>query len=199
MGINNIEAENFITRIVHLFLKIRKVINKIESITIFFGMELELISCLLVGFFRVTSVNMERMSRDFTLFVLCCAVFFFFLVQVSLDGSTISSWAKDPMNSDVWGSLYKSVTCSLYVSSNFRLRTVAGIRSMTVHGISSPPCVIWEYRYCIDVNCASISVPVSSNYSVMWLISCGRWPTARGSWLEHVLIAKISNKFPLSW
>ena len=34
--INNSEAENFITRIVHLFRKIRKVINKIESITIFF-------------------------------------------------------------------------------------------------------------------------------------------------------------------
>ena len=52
-------------------------------------MELELISCVSVGFFRVTSVNMERMSRDLTLFVLCCAAFFFFLVQVSLDGSAI--------------------------------------------------------------------------------------------------------------
>ena len=51
-------------------------------------MELELI-CVSVGFFRVTSMNMERMSRDLTLFVLCCAAFFFFVVQVSLDGSAI--------------------------------------------------------------------------------------------------------------
>ena len=91
------------------------------------------------------------------------------------------------------------VTSSLYLSSNFRLSTVAGIRTMTLHGISSPPCVIGERRLCVDVNCASISAPLSSKYFVVRLISCGRWPTARGSWLEHVLIAKISNGFPLSW
>ena len=45
-------------------------------------MELELISCVFVDFFRVTLVNMERMSRDFTLIVLCCAALFFFLVDI---------------------------------------------------------------------------------------------------------------------
>ena len=43
----------------------------------------EPISCVFVDFFCVTSVNMKRISRDFTLFVLCFAAFFFFLVQVS--------------------------------------------------------------------------------------------------------------------
>ena len=105
-------------------------------------MELELISCIFLDFFCVTSVNMEQMSRGFTLFVLCCAVFFFFLVQVSLDGSTISSLTKDPMSSDVWGLLYKSVASSLYLSSNFWLSTVAFMRNMTLLGISSPPCVL---------------------------------------------------------
>ena len=164
-----------------------------------FWMELELISCIFLDFFCVTSVNMEQMSRGFTLFVLCCAVFFFFLVQVSLDGSTISSLTKDPMSSDVWGLLYKSVASSLYLSSNFWLSTVAFMRNMTLHGISSPPCVIGERRYYVDINCVSISVPLPSKYFVMRLISCGRWLTARGSWLEHVLIAKLSNELPISW
>ena len=96
-----------------------------------FWMELELISCVFLDSFCVTLVNMEQMSRGFTLFVLCCAVFFFFLVQVSLDGSTISSLTKDPMSSDVWGLLYKSVASSWYLSSNFWLSTHS--------------CVIWLY------------------------------------------------------
>ena len=41
---------------------------------------------------------------------------------------------KNPMNSDIWGSLYTSVTSSLYLSRNFRRSTVAGIRTMTPHG-----------------------------------------------------------------
>ena len=102
------------------------------------------------------------------------------------------------MSSDVWGSLYKYVTSSFYLSSFFRLSTVAGIRTMTLHRISSPPCVIGESRYCVDVNCTSISAPLSSKYFVIRLIYCGRSPTAPGSWLEHVLITKISNGFPLS-
>ena len=90
MGINNNETNNFITCIVHLFRRIRKVINKILIYNNGFLNELELISCVFV-FFRVIWVNMVRMSQDFTLFVLCCAAFFFFLVQVFLNGSTISS------------------------------------------------------------------------------------------------------------
>ena len=90
MGINNNETNNFITCIVHLFRRIRKVINKILIYNNGFLNELELISCVFV-FFRVIWVNMVRMSQDFTLFVLCCAAFFFFLVQVSLNSSTISS------------------------------------------------------------------------------------------------------------
>ena len=64
-------------------------------------MELELISCVFVDFFRVALVNMEQMPRDFTLFVLCCATFFCFLVQAFLDGSTISLQRKDPISSHV--------------------------------------------------------------------------------------------------
>ena len=63
----------------------------------------------------------------------------------------------------------------------FRLSTVAGIHTMTLHRISSPPCIIGESRYCVDVNCTSISAPLSSEYFVMRLIYCGRSPTAPGS------------------
>ena len=149
---------------------------------------------------RFLSCNFGEHGTNVTRFDALCIVLcrFLFLCGTGFFGR-FCNIKKDPMSSDVWGSLYKSVTCSLYLSSNFRLSTVAGIHTMTLHGISSPPCVIGEHRYCVDVNCASISAPLSSNYFVMRLISCGRWTTARGSWLEHVLIAKIPNKFPLSW
>ena len=73
------------------------------------------------------------------------------------------------MSSDFGGSLYKSFTSSLYLSSNFQLSTVAGIRAMTLHGISRPPCIIGEGRYCVDVNCTSIAAPHSSKYFVVRL------------------------------
>ena len=68
----------------------------------------------------------------------------------------------------------QSVTSSLYLSSNFRLSTVADIRAMTLHEISSPPRVIGERRYFVDVNCDSIFSPLSSKYFVMRLIFSGR-------------------------
>ena len=148
-----------------------------------FWMELELISCVFVDFFRTTSVSMERMSRDFTLFVLCCATFFFFY-GTGFFGRFYNIIIKKRSH-ELWclRLSIQIVTSSLYLSSNFRLSTVAGIRTMTLHGISSPPCLLGERRLCVDINCASISAPLLSKYFVVRLISCARWPTARGSWL----------------
>ena len=122
---------NFITRIVHLFRKIRKVINKIWIYNNGFlnGTGTDMCICL-------PSCNFGEHVTNVTRFYASCVVlcrFFFFLVQVFLNGSTISSQRKDPMSSDVCGSLYKSVNSSLYLFSNFRLSSVA-VRTMTYTG-----------------------------------------------------------------
>ena len=152
---------------------------------------------------RFLSCNFGEHGTNVTRFYALCIVLCHFLF---LFGTGFFGWfyniiikKRSLESSVVWDSLYKSVTCSLYLSSHFRLSTVAGIRTMTLHGISSRPCVIGECWYCVDVNSTSISALLSSKKFVMRLISCGRWPTVRGSWLEHVFIAKISNGFSLSW
>ena len=73
--INNSEAENFITRIVHLFRKIRKVINKIESITIFLNGTGTDIMCVR----RFLSCNFGEHGTNVTRFDALCIVLCRFL------------------------------------------------------------------------------------------------------------------------
>ena len=74
-----------------------------------------------------------NVTRFYALYIALCR--FLFLFGTCFFGRFYKIIIKkDPMNSDVWGSLYTSVTSPLYLSRNFRLGTIAGIRTMTSHG-----------------------------------------------------------------
>ena len=130
------------------------------------------------------------MSRDLG-WVVSGSTFFhlFFEVLTSGSGSSMSSKIKGTIMILSSGSAYKCETISSYGLSKFLFRMVAGIFMFTEHSISSPPCVIGEQRYWLEVSLASTSVPLSSMNFVNLLISRGRWPTGCRIPYKHVFIA----------
>ena len=104
------------------------------------------------------------------------------------------------MSSDFGGSLYKSFTSSLYLSSNFQLSTVAQAFVLWLYTGFLAHLVLLR-RVGTTLMLIALQLLRLIQVSTLWcdFISCERWLTAWGNWWEHVLIAKILNGFSLSW
>ena len=129
---------------------------------------------------KINSSEIKKISWSAKIPVLCRFIFFFWYRFL---WTVLQYHNKEKIpRALMFEARYTNMLLVLFIYPVFfRLSTVAGIHTMTLHRISSPPCIIGESRYCVDVNCTSISAPLSSKYFVMRLIYCGRSPTAPGS------------------